>query len=126
MEQGHSLMEETSGGDSIRSAQATLSSPVPLTLRKLGVHDCRGGTLEKGVILVRKANGIVSAGKGRAQIGVTFLQVLVPLAGLILSSSEDGGQAVAMCGGYTGAGGWDPHTGPATSGPRGWPLTLFH
>ena len=28
----------------------------PLTLGKLRVHDCRGGTLEKRVILVRKAN----------------------------------------------------------------------
>lgn len=89
-------MEEMwSGGDSIRSAQTTLSSPVPLTLSKLGVHDCRGGTLEKGVILVRKANETCERREGKSLDWVTFLQVLVPLAGLALGSSEDGGQAVA-------------------------------
>ena len=53
---------------------------MPLTLSKLGVHDCGGGTLEKWVILVRKANWTRECRGGRSR--VTFLLVLVPLAGL--------------------------------------------
>lgn len=69
-------LEEPDGGDVIWGCfpvvQTAFSSPSTLTLSKLRVHDCRGGALEKGVILAGKAMQLVSGGEERARSGGTF------------------------------------------------------